>query len=157
MLTVGRFAFEPWHSAVEFKRYLHRFVQEFPRINSLAGVDRTPYNQYDSIILPIETYLKAQGVEFRYGKIMPYLVSSYILLTRSRHQGRVLVFRPGRRHHRPRDTLRLFQNGCYWLDSCRRKRYRSCHPRFHDSCIIHWLQYSTTKTSSIPTKGPSST
>ncbi|KAE9366642.1 67 kDa myosin-cross-reactive antigen family protein [Stipitochalara longipes BDJ] len=60
------FAFQPWHSAVEFKRYLHRFIQEFPRINSLAGVDRTPYNQYDSIILPIETYLKAQGVEFHY-------------------------------------------------------------------------------------------
>ncbi|KAH6672158.1 67 kDa myosin-cross-reactive antigen family protein [Halenospora varia] len=60
------FAFEPWHSAVEFKRYLHRFIQEFPRINSLAGVDRTPYNQYDSIILPIERYLKAQGVEFRH-------------------------------------------------------------------------------------------
>ncbi|KAF4627074.1 hypothetical protein G7Y89_g11082 [Cudoniella acicularis] len=60
------FAFEPWHSAVEFKRYLHRFIQEFPRINSLAGVDRTPYNQYDSIILPIERYLKAQGVDFRY-------------------------------------------------------------------------------------------
>jgi len=60
------FAFQPWHSAVEFKRYLHRFIQEFPRINSLAGVDRTPYNQYDSIILPIETYLKAQGVEFSY-------------------------------------------------------------------------------------------
>ncbi|KUJ23913.1 myosin-cross-reactive antigen [Mollisia scopiformis] len=60
------FAFEPWHSAVEFKRYLHRFIHEFPRINSLAGVDRTPYNQYDSIILPIETYLKAQGVDFRY-------------------------------------------------------------------------------------------
>lgn len=60
------FAFEPWHSAVEFKRYLHRFIHEFPRINSLAGVDRTPYNQYDSIIRPTETYLKAQGVEFRY-------------------------------------------------------------------------------------------
>ncbi|PMD31477.1 67 kDa myosin-cross-reactive antigen family protein [Hyaloscypha variabilis F] len=60
------FAFQPWHSAVEFRRYLHRFIQEFPRINSLAGVDRTPYNQYDSIILPIETYLKAQGVEFHY-------------------------------------------------------------------------------------------
>jgi len=60
------FAFQPWHSAVEFKRYLHRFVQEFPRINTLAGVDRTPYNQYDSIILPLATYLKAQGVDFRY-------------------------------------------------------------------------------------------
>jgi oleate hydratase len=67
MLTAARFAFQPWHSAVEFKRYLHRFIQEFPRINSLAGVDRTPFNQYDSIILPLETYLKEQGVEFRYG------------------------------------------------------------------------------------------
>jgi oleate hydratase len=60
------FAFQPWHSAVEFRRYLHRFVHEFHRINTLAGTDRTPFNQYDSIILPIETYLKAQGVEFRY-------------------------------------------------------------------------------------------
>lgn len=67
---MNRFAFEPWHSAVEFKRYLHRFVQEFPRINTLAGVDRTPLNQYDSIILPIETYLKAQGVDFRYGRLI---------------------------------------------------------------------------------------
>ena len=58
------FGFQPWHSAVEFKRYIHRFVHEFPRVNSLAGFDRTPYNQYDSIILPIETWLKSQGVEF---------------------------------------------------------------------------------------------
>jgi myosin-crossreactive antigen len=64
---VARFAFQPWHSAVEFRRYLHRFIYEFPRINTLAGVHRTPYNQHDSIILPIETYLKDQGVEFRYG------------------------------------------------------------------------------------------
>ena len=26
------FAFQPWHSAVELKRYLHRFMNEFPRI-----------------------------------------------------------------------------------------------------------------------------
>jgi oleate hydratase len=70
-LILNRFAFQPWHSAVEFKRYLHRFIQEFPRINSLAGVDRTPYNQYDSIILPIETYLKAQGAQFHYGSSFP--------------------------------------------------------------------------------------
>ena len=31
------FAFQPWHSAVEFKRYLLRFIQEFPRINTLAA------------------------------------------------------------------------------------------------------------------------
>jgi oleate hydratase len=34
------FAFQPWHSAVEFKRYLHRFIKEFTRIETLAGVKR---------------------------------------------------------------------------------------------------------------------
>ncbi|MCJ1406068.1 hypothetical protein MMC19_000133 [Ptychographa xylographoides] len=63
------FAFQSWHSAVEFRRYLHRFIQEFPRLNTLAGVDRTPYNQYDSIILPITKYLQHQGVDFKYGNI----------------------------------------------------------------------------------------
>ena len=37
-------AFQPWHSAVEFKRYLHRFLLEFPRIETLGGVKRTVYN-----------------------------------------------------------------------------------------------------------------
>lgn len=67
-------------SAVEFHRYLYRFVQEFPRINTFAGVDRTPYNQYDSIILPLETYLKAQGVQFRYGEL-PQVPTSRKCLT----------------------------------------------------------------------------
>jgi oleate hydratase len=58
------FAFQPWHSAVEFKRYLLRFIQEFPRISTLAGVRRTPYNQYDSIIVPLVAWLKEKGVHF---------------------------------------------------------------------------------------------
>lgn len=60
------FAFEPWHSVLEFKRYLHIFIHEFPRINNLSGVKRSLYNQYDSIILPIELWLKDQGVIFEY-------------------------------------------------------------------------------------------
>jgi len=56
------FAFQPWHSAVEFKRYLLRFLLEFSRIETLAGVKRTIYNQYDSLVLPLQTWLKAQGV-----------------------------------------------------------------------------------------------
>ena len=55
------FAFQPWHSAVELKRYLLRFIQEFPRIHTLAGVRRTPFNQYDSIVLPVTTWLKERG------------------------------------------------------------------------------------------------
>lgn len=58
------FAFQPWHSAVEFKRYLHIFIHEFPRIHNLAGVRRTPLNQYDSLVLPTTIWLKQQGVVF---------------------------------------------------------------------------------------------
>jgi oleate hydratase len=61
------FAFQPWHSAIEFKRYLHRFVQEFPRIDTLAGVDRTPFDQYDSLVLPLVAWLEARGVTIRQG------------------------------------------------------------------------------------------
>ena len=58
------FAFQPWHSAVEFKRYLHRFMNEFPRIETLAGVRRTIYNQYNSMTRPVAAWLEAQGVQF---------------------------------------------------------------------------------------------
>jgi oleate hydratase len=56
------FAFQPWHSAVEFRRYLHRFVMEFSRIETLAGVKRTVLNQYDSLVVPLQRWLAAQGV-----------------------------------------------------------------------------------------------
>ena len=59
------FAFQPWHSAVEFKRYLHRFMKEFTRIETLAGVKRTIYNQYDSLVCPLVTWLEVQNVNFQ--------------------------------------------------------------------------------------------
>ncbi len=58
------FAFQPWHSAVEFKRYLHRFMLEFSRIETLAGVKRTIYNQYDSLVRPLQRWLAARDVRF---------------------------------------------------------------------------------------------
>jgi len=58
------FAFQAWHSAVEFRRYLHRFVMEFSRIETLAGVKRTIFNQYDSLVLPLQAWLKSHGVHF---------------------------------------------------------------------------------------------
>jgi len=33
----------------------------------MAGVDRTPFNQYDSIIKPVQEWLKAQNVQFEMG------------------------------------------------------------------------------------------
>jgi oleate hydratase len=64
-MWVTTFAFQPWHSAVEFKRYLHRFMLEFSRIETLAGVKRTIYNQYDSLVLPLKAWLQQQGVQVR--------------------------------------------------------------------------------------------
>jgi len=61
------FAFQNWHSAIELKRYMLRFLQEFPRIHTLAGVRRTTLNQYDSIVRPIEKWLTDRGVQFEYG------------------------------------------------------------------------------------------
>jgi oleate hydratase len=61
------FAFQPWHSAVEFKRYLHRFIKEFSRIETLAGVKRTVFNQYDSMVRPLQAWLSQQGVNFEKG------------------------------------------------------------------------------------------
>lgn len=61
------FAFQPWHSLLEFKRYNDRFIHEFPRINTLEGVARTPYNQYDSLVLPMQKWLEAHGVNFVMG------------------------------------------------------------------------------------------
>ena len=61
-MWVTTFAFEPWHSAVEFRRYLHRFMREFSRIETLAGVKRTVLNQYDSLVVPLQQWLQSQGV-----------------------------------------------------------------------------------------------
>lgn len=61
------FAFQKWHSAAELRRYFLRFVQEFPRIHTLAGVKRTRYNQYDSLVVPLQRWLFAQGVDVRFG------------------------------------------------------------------------------------------
>ncbi|WP_341473496.1 oleate hydratase [Eubacterium maltosivorans] len=58
------FAFQKWSSLFELKRYMERMILEFSRIETLEGVTRTPYNQYDSLILPLKAYLKDHGVQF---------------------------------------------------------------------------------------------
>jgi oleate hydratase len=56
------FAFQTWHSAVEFKRYLVRFAHMVEGFNRLHGIMRTVYNQYDSIVRPLMKWLDERGV-----------------------------------------------------------------------------------------------
>lgn len=61
------FAFENWHSVVEVKRYMERFMHLISGMNRLKGILHTEYNQYDSLILPLTKWLEAQGVRFDKG------------------------------------------------------------------------------------------
>lgn len=61
------FAFEPWHSVVEVKRYMERFMHLIGGMNKLKGILHTEYNQYDSLILPLITWLKEHDVCFDKG------------------------------------------------------------------------------------------
>lgn len=61
------FAFEKWHSVVEVKRYMERFMHLIGGMNRLKGILHTEFNQYDSLILPLITWLKGQGVNFELG------------------------------------------------------------------------------------------
>jgi oleate hydratase len=60
------FAFQEWHSAIEFKRYLQRFIHRFSTIDTEAGVYRTNFNQYDSIAVPLVAWLRKYGIEIRF-------------------------------------------------------------------------------------------
>lgn len=61
------FAYEKWHSVVEFKRYMERFMHLIGGMNKLKGILHTEYNQYDSLILPLIKWLEEKGVCFDEG------------------------------------------------------------------------------------------
>lgn len=60
------FAFENWHSALEMKRYMQRFVHHIDGLPDLSALRFTKYNQYESMILPMVKYLENHGVQFHY-------------------------------------------------------------------------------------------
>lgn len=56
------YAFQPWHSVAEFRRYMMRLIQLFPQFPTMGGIYSTRYNQFDSIILPLLKWLTANEV-----------------------------------------------------------------------------------------------
>ncbi|QJQ05078.1 oleate hydratase [Undibacterium piscinae] len=61
------FAFEEWHSALEMKLYLHRFIHKVDGMPDLSSIKFTKYNQYESLVLPLVKWLQEHGVVFQYG------------------------------------------------------------------------------------------
>lgn len=60
------FAFEPWASAAEMRRYLMRFVHHVGTLPNMSSLKFTKYNQYESLIKPMVKYLEDRGVSFQF-------------------------------------------------------------------------------------------
>ena len=60
------FAFEEWHSALEMKLYLHRFIHHIGGLPDFSALKFTKYNQYESLVLPLYKWLLDQGVVFHF-------------------------------------------------------------------------------------------
>ncbi len=60
------FAFENWHSALEMKLYIKRFIHHIAGLPNFSALRFTRYNQYESMILPMQEYLQKAGVQFHF-------------------------------------------------------------------------------------------
>ena len=61
------FAFEEWHSAMEMRRYIARFIHHIGGLPDLSALKFTRYNQYESLVMPLVKHLESKGVRFEYG------------------------------------------------------------------------------------------
>ncbi len=57
------FAFENWHSALEMKIYIKRYIHHVKGLPDFSALRFTKYNQYESMILPLQRYLESHGVD----------------------------------------------------------------------------------------------
>lgn len=60
------FAFENWHSALEMKLYIRRYIHHIGGLPDFKALRFTKYNQYESMILPMIKYLESFDVQFHY-------------------------------------------------------------------------------------------
>lgn len=68
------FAFEEWHSAMEMRRYLLRFIHAIKGLPDFSILKFTKYNQYESVILPMMSFLKSHNVNFVYNTLVKNVV-----------------------------------------------------------------------------------
>jgi len=64
------FAFQNWHSALEMKLYIKRFIHHIGGLPDFKALRFTKYNQYESLILPMVKYLESHNVHFQYNTLV---------------------------------------------------------------------------------------
>jgi len=63
-IWTSMFAFQKWSSLAEMRRYMRRFMHLVGGLHKLYGVMGTKYNQYHSVVVPLQRYLQENGVHF---------------------------------------------------------------------------------------------
>ncbi|WP_139652787.1 oleate hydratase [Raoultibacter phocaeensis] len=60
------FAFERWHSAIEMRRYVMRFIHHIKGLPDFTALKFTRYNQYESLVKPLVAFLTDKGAHIEY-------------------------------------------------------------------------------------------
>jgi oleate hydratase len=60
----------PQHSAMEFRRFMLRFLEVLPHLSDMQTIYRTPVNQQEAIVVPIVKWLRSHGVHFLPGALV---------------------------------------------------------------------------------------
>lgn len=61
------FAFENWHSLLEMKLYMHRFLDAIDGFGDMSALVFPKFNQYDTFVTPLIKLLRKKGVQVRLG------------------------------------------------------------------------------------------
>lgn len=59
------FAFENWHSLLECKLYMHRFLHAIDGMKDFSCLVFPKYNQYDTFVTPLRKFLISKGVQIQ--------------------------------------------------------------------------------------------
>lgn len=64
------FAFENWHSLLELKLYMHRFLHAIDGMKDFSCLVFPKYNQYDTFVTPLKNFLVGKGVQIQFNTLV---------------------------------------------------------------------------------------
>ena len=112
------FAFQRWSSALEMKRYLCRYVHHIDGLPDFSALRFTKYNQYESMILPLQKWLEKHGVQIEFGVNVTNVV---IDNKPNKKVAKQIVYTKGGEEKKidlTEDDLVFITNGCCTDTSC---------------------------------------
>lgn len=102
------FAFEKWHSAIEMRRYIMRFIHHIKGLPDFTALKFTKYNQYESLVKPLLAFLKDHGVIFQYEAQVENIEVDF---SNNKKVAKKIIFADGKVQDLTEDDLVFVTNG----------------------------------------------